>query len=180
MSIAASSMSMTSISTSAVAYDVTALIAAGTDYSNRVGRRIRVFRAFFKGQLAGGQNNSVADDPYDTVRITLVVAKPGFTPTWGVNAPIDPRYNPASGLIRVLRDETRVINALGKDSVGYVPGATCFEFDVGVNLPIEYSASAASTPSNRCIYLVAVSDSVAVTHPGFTSTSSFGVQFIDD
>jgi len=54
MSIAASSMSMTSISTSAVAYDVTALIAAGTDYSNRVGRRIRVFRAFFKGQLAGG------------------------------------------------------------------------------------------------------------------------------
>jgi len=136
---AASAAGFTSVSTSTAVTDLLGAIAQGTDISNRIGRRVRVRRIFCHAQIVGGQTNSVADDPWNAFRLTVVLAKPGFAPTWGVNGPIDARYSPANGLIRVLHDETKLICSQAKDSVGYLQAALEYEFDMSCEIPIEWS-----------------------------------------
>jgi len=146
--IASSTMSTTSVSTTPSITNILASIGQGTDYTQRIGRRIRVKRIFFHGQVLGGQANSVADDPYNVFRISVVMAKPAFnTATWGVNTPIDPRYGPCDGLIRVLHDSTHVMQAPAKDSTGYIASAKEFEFDLPVEIPVEYATSSTAAPA---------------------------------
>jgi len=120
--VSASSMSMMTISTIASSYDLLQ-IAAGTDMTQRIGRRIRVHRILFSGVLVGAQNNSAADDPWDAVRLTIAKVRPGFTPGagWTCHFPLDPRIN--SGLLEVLSDQVVVVSTNGHDSVGYIQGA---------------------------------------------------------
>lgn len=154
-------------------------LTAGTDTSNRLGRRIRVKRIAFAGQALGGQTNSVADDPYDTLRIVVFRTLPGFTfASFNVNSFIDPRYQP--GLLEVLYDHTEVLNVYGKDSTGYVARAMQWEFNLPTDILIEYQSSGAAAPVNQQILAYAVSDSVAVVNPGFSAGSTFLLEFIDE
>ncbi len=120
----------------------------------------------------------MADDPYNAVRFTLVVARVGFSGTgFTVNYPLDNRVN--TGLIKVLYDKTCVIRPYAKDATGYIPSAEEFEMDISCSVPIEYSSAAASTPVTQSIFLVVVSDSVAVVNPGFASASTLSMEFSD-
>jgi len=157
-------------------------IAGGSDcFSQRIGRRIRVTKVRFRGQLLGAQTNSIADDPYNTVRVTLIRCVPGtvFT-SYTVSNAIDLRFSTSAGLLEVLYDRTVVLNVNAKDSTGYVAAAKEWEFIVDCNIVIDYGSAAAAAPINQELVLYAVSDSGAIANPGFSSASTYAVEYVDD
>jgi len=170
----------TSVGLTVLNHPLASVIQQGTEpFRNRLGRRIMVRRIFWHGQLLGAQTNSVADDPYNTVRLMLVRVAPGTTaPAMTVNNSLDPRVT-ASGLLEVLYDHTRVISVNAKDSTGYIANAQEWEFEVSCNILLEYSAAGAVAPFNQDLRLWAVSDSSAVVNPGFSSTSQFTIEYLD-
>lgn len=170
-----------SIGLSAVRIPLTSAIACGTDmFSARIGRKIRVKRVFFRGVLLGAQTNSVADDPYNTVRIVVFRGTPAttMTGTLTVTNPIDRRFYP--GVLDLMYDCTRTLNVNAKDSTGYVAVAADWEFSIPCDIPIEYGSAAASAPINQEIVMQMVSDSAAVVNPGFSAASAYGVEYVDD
>lgn len=171
----------TSIGLSAVRLPMTSNIACGTDmYQQRIGRKIRIKRIFFRGQFLGAQTNSVADDPYNTMRVVLFRGLPATTLTGSltVNNAIDRRFFP--GLLEVLYDRTVTLNVHAKDSTGYIAVAKDWEFALDCDIPIEYGSAAAAAPVNQEIVLQMVSDSAAVVNPGFSASSTYGLIYIDD
>ncbi len=146
-----------------------AALGAGTDYYNRIGRRVVVDFVDVIGTLVGGQANSVADDPYNTIQIALVRAVPTFAPStdWSVTTPIGPQQVP--GVIKVLWYWRGVICANAKDSTGYVAKAHKIAVRIPVHLPYEWTSASDTAASNEGLFLVMCSDSVAVANPGFNS-----------
>lgn len=178
----ASTVSAASVGASPVRTALTSGIAAGADmFGNRIGRRIRVKRVAFRSQLLGAQTNSVADDPYNTVRLTVVRCLPGTTFTsYTVNNALDLRFSTSAGLLEVLYDRTVVINTRAKDSTGYVACAKEWEVNIPCDITVEYGGTAAGAPINQEIIMYMVSDSGAIVNPGFSSTSTFLVEYVDD
>lgn len=144
-------------------------LGTGTDYYQRVGRRVTIHYVDLFGTLVGGQTNSVADDPYNTVKIAVVLAVPTFAPSteWSVAAPIGPQQVP--GIRQVLWSGTVVINTNAKDSTGYIANGKLFMKRIVVNKTFEYTGSTDSVSSSDGLFVVACSDSVAVANPGFNS-----------
>lgn len=174
-------LAATSIGTSVSRFALTSSIAGGADISQRVGRRIRVKRVAWRGQLLGGQTNSVADDPYNAVRMTLVRCLPGATFTsYTVSNAIDPRFSISAGLLEVLYDRTVVISTPAKDSTGYIPAALEWEFSVACDVTIEYGSAAAAAPINQELVIHMTSDSSAVVNPGFANTGTILVEYLDE
>lgn len=168
----------TSVSTAGSYVALTSNIAAGADVNNRIGRRIRIHRIGFQGTLIGGQTNSVADDPYNSFRIVIIVCTPGLASLGlSVNSFFDPRYQ--SGVFQVLYDKTVLLRASAKDSTGYIPAAKQVVFNLGTSLPLEYASSGSVAPVGRELRAYAVSDSTAVNHPGFSTDSTFVIEFSD-
>lgn len=157
-----------SIGTASV-YRNLAVLGAGTDYYGRIGRHVKLEYVDVYGTLVGGQNNSVADDPYNTIKLALVLATPAFAPTseWLTTTPIGPQQVP--GVIKVLWTETFVINTNAKDSTGYIANAKKIKRRIPVHQALEFPSSSDVAASNYGVFLVAVSDSTAVTNPGFSS-----------
>lgn len=171
--------SWTSIGASALTQALGGPIASGTDTNTRLGRRIVVKRLGFAGQLLGAQTNSVADDPYNSVRLIIWRALPNFTPTSvSVNSFLDLRYQP--GALEILYDKTFVLNVNAKDSVGYVACAKQVYINLALDVPLEFTGSGSSNPQNQMLFATAVSDSAAVVNPGFVTGSSFLLEFVDD
>lgn len=172
----------TSIGSSVSRFPLLSNIAQGADIvSQRLGRRIRVKRIRFRGQLLGAQTNSVADDPYNTVRVTVVRCLPGTTFTsYTVNNALDPRFSISAGLLEVLYDRTMVICTPAKDSTGYIAAASMWEFDIKCDIMCEYGSTAAAAPINQEVVIMMTSDSVAVVNPGFAASSTTVVEYIDD
>lgn len=172
----------TSIGSSVTRFPLTSTIAQGSDiFSQRLGRRIIVKRVTFRGQLLGAQTNSVADDPYNSVRVTLVRCVPAATfSSYTINNAIDRRFSSSAGLLEVLYDRTVVVDVYGKDSTGYIAKAMEYEFDVHCHVPIEYGATAAGTPIDQELVVYMTSDSAAVVNPGFASTSTMVVEYVDE
>lgn len=157
-----------SVSTSN-SYRNLAVIGAGTEYYQRVGRRAFIHNVRLQGALVQGATNSVADDPYNTFKLALVLAAPSFAPTtdWAVTTPMGPQQVP--GVIKVLWTCTYVVTAKAKDSTGYIPGVQLISEDIPVNTEFQWSSAADVAASNTGLFLVAVSDSTAVPHPGFVN-----------
>jgi hypothetical protein len=174
-----SDLAMTSVGLSNITYDLGAQLAAGVDVQNRLGRRCVVKRINFRGEVIGAQTNSVADDPWNTFRVIVAVIRSGSTPFtagFSVNSQIDARYQ--SGIKMVLLDKAVVVQSPAKDSTGYIQAGKILEFDLrGLNIPFEYTTSAAGASSDYTIVINAVSDSAAVVNPGLSSNSSIGVYF---
>lgn len=169
----------TSVSTAGSFVPLVSNIAAGVDSNARIGRRIRVFRVGFQGTALGGQTNSVADDPYNAMRIVIITCVPGFTWAGGLNVNqfIDPRYH--AGLFDVLHDQTFTLRTNAKDSTGYIPAAKTVRINISCNTCLEYNSTSAAAPVGREIRAYCVSDSSAVSHPGFSTDSSFVLEFLD-
>ncbi len=178
--VAANTMGLTSVGLSGVTYAPCNVIGSGVDYNARIGRRIRVKRIAFMGVLLGGQTNSVADDPYNVMRVIVWTARPDYAPTLAVNAVLDPRFPTNLGLYRVLYDKQRVIGTQAKDSTGYIPAAEEWEFSIDCDIPLEYTVSTAASPTNQNIFVSVVSDSAAVVNPGFAANSALLLEYIDD
>jgi len=53
------------------------------------------------------------------------------------------------------------------------------ELDVKCAVPIEYTAAGASVPVVHSLYLVVVSDSTAVVHPGLSSNGVCTIEYSD-
>jgi hypothetical protein len=174
----ANTMAMTSIGAAATLYSLPSLIGQGSDiFLQRIGRKIHVRRMRFSGVLLGAQVNGVADDPYNVVRVSLVVAEPAFAAAVTLYDPWDPRVQ--SGFRRCLFDQRIVIQAPAKDSTGYIAAAVPFEFDVPMDIILEYVATAAASPRVVTIFLSVVSDSTAIANPGFTSGSYLIMDYTD-
>lgn len=178
----ASSNPGASVSTSVTRVALLSGIAQGSDmFGQRLGRRIRIKRVTFRGQLLGGQTNSVADDPFNSFRVTLarVVPATAFT-SYTVNNALDRRFSTSAGLLEVLYDKTVVISTRAKDSTGYIPAAQEYEFDISCDVPVEYGATGASVPINQELVLFMCSDSTAVVHPGFSTNTVWVIEYVDD
>lgn len=158
-----------SVSTTSTALDLTNLITAGTGNLERIGRSIFVKGVFVEGSLHGGQSNLVTDDNHNTVRIVMVRGTPATTAA--MVSTLSLSYGPIngeniSGVKQVLMDRSVELPSPGPDSTGYMPALKHVRFYVPVNKFITYFSSG---PSDESIVLAAVSDSTAVSHPGFTS-----------
>ncbi len=181
-SVSAATMGMTSVGSTSVWYNFPALIAAGTDFASRIGRLITVTRVFMHGTLLGAQTNSVADDAYNVVRISVVSGEPALATASpnhpGLHGPWDPRVQ--VGLRTVLYDRQYVISTPAKDSTGYIAAARPLEFDLRMSKVLEYIGSSAASPRNETLFLTVISDSVAVVNPGISSDSTLTFQWLDD
>lgn len=168
-----------SVSTAGSFVPLVSNIAAGVDSNARIGRRIRVFRVAFQGTALGGQTNSVADDPYNVMRIVIISCVPGFTWSSGitVNSWLDPRYH--AGLFEVLHDQNILLRTSAKDSTGYIPAAKIVQINISCNTTLEYNSTSAAAPVGRELRAYCVSDSMAIAHPGFSADSSFVLEFFD-
>lgn len=157
-------------------------IPVGADhFSQRVGRKIRVKRIVFRGLMLGGQTNSVADDPFDTMRVVVVRCLPSTTSlSLSTHNMLDPRFSTNAGLLDVLYDRTVVIRVNAKDSTGYIPSAKYWQFSLDCDIPVCYGGTAAAAPVDQTIALFAVSDSAAVVNPGFSTDSVYCVEYTDD
>lgn len=156
-----------SIGSGLVTRDLSAL-AQGTEYFQRFGRRVIIDHVDIMGTLVGGQTNSVADDAYNTVCMALVTAAPGTAPSgWSAGLPIGPQIT--TGVKKVLWAKRFVINTNAKDSTGYIPNAMIVKERIPVHEPFEYVASGDVVATNQSLYLIAISDSVAVVNPGFNT-----------
>lgn len=173
---------LASIGSGIVRNPITSLIAQGSDiFRQRLGRSLRVKRIMWRSQLLGGQTNSVADDAYNTVRLTVVRCLPGATMTsYTVCNVLDTRLSTSAGLLEVLYDRTRVIRATAKDSTGYIAAAEEWEFDIKCDIQLDYGSTAAAAPINQEIVMFAISDSVAVVNPGFANVSTYAIEYVDD
>lgn len=180
-SVSAATMGMTSIGSAPIWYNFPSLIATGTDFASRIGRLITVKRVFMSGLILGAQTNSVSDDAYNAVRISIVSGEPALATASpahpGLHGPWDPRVQ--VGLKRVIFDQLFVVTTPAKDSTGYIAAAAPFQIDLRHPITLEYIGSSAASPRNETLYLVVVSDSVAVVNPGFSSDSTLTFQWLD-
>lgn len=156
-----------SIGSSTIYFNFTPL-SQGTEMTQRVGRHVFARYIDILGTLTGGQNNTVGDDVYNTINMAVCIVSPGFSDSsWSVNGPIGPEQIP--GVQKVLWLERRVINAPARDLVGYVAHSVSVSVRVPLNVVLSYTASGEVAAANVGLAILMCSDSVAVSHPGFTS-----------
>lgn len=133
-----------------------------------------------RGLWLGGQSNSVTDDAYNQTRTTICVGATGFTSTsHGVYELMDTRVATYQGLIKVIFDRSCLLRVSAKDSTGYIPAAEVFEHVIPVNEVFEFGGSGSAAPYKQSLFLLLVSDSVGVSHPGFEDASRFVVEYVD-
>lgn len=160
-----------SVSTSVAYIDLCALIGAGTDYYNRVGRQITQQHLSVSGTLVGGQSNLATDDPYNVFRMTVVKGNVGMTfGTWGLTQVLS--ADTILGLDRVLYDRCITLSSPGRDSTGYMRAVQ--RVDISVRLPdvvTHFTTAAAGSQNGETCYLVMISDSSVVSNPGFVDGS---------
>lgn len=170
-----------SVSTTGALYDMCSNIAEGAEINQRIGRSIKLRSLDVYGTLIGGQINLVTDDRYNTVRITVFTGQPGLLPAsinWNLNAIADPRT--CNGVERVLYDEVVTLRSFSRDSTGYMPAQKGVRFCVPLKGRRQlFSGLASGSQSCSTVYLYMVSDSAAITNPGFVSGVA-SISWIDD
>lgn len=160
-----------SVSTSVTYIDLAALVGAGTDYYNRVGRQITQQNLSVSGTLVGGQSNLATDDPYNVLRITVVKGNVGMTfGTWGLTQVLS--ADTILGLDRVLSDRFITLQSPGRDSTGYMRAVKRVEFNVRLpDVVTHFTTAAAGSQNGETCYLVMISDSTVMSNPGFVDGS---------
>jgi len=159
-----------SVGTGAVVKSLGGLTTQGTDYTQRIGRSIQLDSIRLSGMLSGGQVNSVADDSFNTFRITIVTAITGSTTGYTVSSVLDERT--VGGLQEILYDKTFSLMVPGRDSVGYLPALKMWNLVLPLHgMKIEYSNAMSNVQTND-VFIWMVSDSSGVPNPGFVNGSA--------
>lgn len=167
-----------SVGSTWVESDLLSTLAQGDDIGQRNGRRIFVRGLEIRGVIAGAQSNIATDDAYNNMRI--VVAR--YTGTAGSLAPLGssgggvtlaspviPGYG--QNCLQVLYDKTHVLQAPGRDSVGYVATAKAISIKLRLNVLCTFQGTGAVT-NNDHIVVSCISDSVLAPNPGWTYYSA--------
>lgn len=171
-------VAFSSVSTAVSYIDLTALMGAGTDYFNRVGRQVTLRNLSVSGTLVGGQSNLATDDPYNVMRISVVKGNVGMSfGVWGLTQVLS--ADTVIGLDRVLMDRFITLESPGRNSVGYMPAIKRVEFNVPLASTVtHFTTAAAGSQNGETCYLVMISDSTVVSNPGFVD-GSWVVRFDD-
>jgi hypothetical protein len=154
-------------------------IAGGSDWDERVGRQVSTIGFRLSGCLVGGQIGAITDDTNDTVRLSLLLCTVGNQPTvanYSVSSILNDRA--IVGLKRVLYDRTFSLNTPGVDATGYLPALTDVSIQIPCRVHLAYYGSAVNTESDVALYLMCVSNSAAVTNPGFIN-GSYVLTYLD-
>jgi len=170
-----------SLTSSVTAGDFAANISQGPSFlSQRIGNIIEPVRFLLDGTLRSGDTNTLTDDAYNTVRISVVWAVPGTSfATYSIGSILGPRECP--GLLGVIFDKKIDLVSSGRDTVGYVPAVKSVRFNVKVNRNnfIVFSGTGANSDTSATIYLLEVSDSYFPNHPGWVGGSAM-LQYVDN
>lgn len=151
--------------------DLTA-ISQGTGVSNRIGHQVKTKAFYIRGTLVGGQSNLATDDNRNTFRIVLAlwdstVATPLASNGADLSSYIARQSTVGRGLIKKYMDKVIELPTQGRDSTGYLPAIRQIRKFIKCPAFIRYYGSVAGN-DNRKLILSMISDSGAVSHPGFT------------
>jgi len=164
--ISLSSAPFNSVSSAGAGADFNA--SQGTDWSQRIGRRVKVTKLSITGALHGGQSNLATDDSLNVVRISVVVGVQGTAySTYTVSSQLRPELQ--EGLVRVLYDNRFPLPVSARDSVGYIPSLRYLNIDVTVDHTVLFNGTGAGDVSSTTVTLLMISDSLLPTNPGFVS-----------
>lgn len=160
-----------SIGNTWVEQDMTA-IAQGAGIAQRNGHEVKITGFNLRGTLVGGQSNLATDDNRNTVRIILATwdassAGPLAANGATIDSYISKNTTVSRGLIKKHIDKIIELPTAGRDSTGYLPAIKLVKFFKKLRTFIRYYGSA-STNDNKKLILSMISDSAAVSNPGFT------------
>jgi hypothetical protein len=165
-----------SVSTTSIPVELTTSIDEGDDFSNRDGRKIFFDSLLLQGTLVGGQSNVVTDDAYNLFRIIVYEnAGTAAPPAIGVTAFLTPEITASMG--KIFYDGLVMLHTPGLNSTGYIPAVKLVSVTIPIKKYIRY-ATTTGIGSPNGIYLVMVSDSSAVSHPGFVA-GTYVIKFQD-
>jgi len=149
----------------------------GTSGGDRIGRRIKIKSIQIKGVLTGGQDELLTDDSYNVVRLVLATFNypSGTTPlaTYAatIDQPLIKNINLAA-LRRVYFDKYIPLSCTSTEKGGgdgYTPMPKLVKYYKKFNnLYVTFGDDTVASPDKR-LFLSAISDSAAVTHPGFVN-----------
>lgn len=161
-----------SVGSAWVEYEVTN-IPQGSVISQRTGNQIRLRGYYVGGTIVGGQSNLASDDNRNTLRIVIALwdssnATPLTTNGADLNSLIAKETSAGKGLVKKYVDTIIELRSPGRDSTGYLPAMRYFKKFLKLhNTLIRYSG-AGSTTAQRKLIISMVSDSLVISHPGFT------------
>jgi hypothetical protein len=149
-------------------HDPCATIIQGLECTDRIGRSIYLRSISLYGTLVGGQSNSVADDSYNTLRMSVVACTDGATLA-GYTLQSIQSPEVITGLEHTYMDKFVALSTPGRDSVGYLPAVRRITWTCPINRVIRYRGAAANTVNGTTVRVAMISDSVAAPSPGFVS-----------
>lgn len=151
-------------------------VSQGIGKGGRIGNKIRVKSVEINGVIAQGSNELITDDAWNVMRIILGLYNGVNTPLTSANLSINDvmrtDYSSAKGTLRQkYLDKYVPLNVVSTEQGagdGYTPQVKLFKYYKRFKRPIliEYADDAVTYP-NKALVLSMISDSVAVTHPGF-------------
>lgn len=146
----------------------------GVNFSERIGRKIRISGYEVRGVLTEGSVDGIADDLYNNVRIVIGLYNAGSqTPlgdaTTSINAPIEPMLNTRGRLIKKYHDKYLALETTGAGQTGYCPSMKNLSIKKFFKKPIvvEYGTDT-NVYGDKMLIMSMISDSVGVPNPGFT------------
>lgn len=155
-------------------------LSQGSGKTSRIGTVIHVKSLEIRGVVTGGMQAAVGDDPWNVLRIVLGkynspdVNNPLTTAGVGMESICRADWLNAGGrLVKKYMDKYVVLDTIGGNNAatGYIPKQRIFKyykkFKPG-DLTIKWNADAGDSTSQTKLILSMISDSAAVTHPGFT------------
>jgi len=171
--------SFSSVGATWIIKDCTTL-AGGTDITERLGRKVRFSGLGIQGLLVGGQSNAVSDDPYNAFRLIAFIGKPGLvTADWAAFTINSHLVAGQHGVKVIMVDRLINLRVYGADSTGYIPATAKVDIKTRFSRLGLYDQDASDeVTAGDAIYIACISDSAAVSNPGFTS-GHFYVTFED-
>lgn len=147
----------------------------GTGISNRVGNEYRIKSIEINGVIAEGSSEVVTDDPWNVMRIVIGLWDgDNAAPLSGLNMNdvIRKTISP-QGLMKKYYDKyipLQVVSTEKGEGDGYVPTLRKFKYFKLFKKPIviKFGGSTATT-ANKQLVVSMISDSLAISHPGFVA-----------
>lgn len=154
-------------------------LAQGAAKEQRIGNKIRIKSLEVKGVISAGANELVTDDAFNVIRVIIALydgatLTPLSTAGRGMNDPLRVDYLSANGrLKKKFLDKYITLEVTGTEQGagdGYTPQLKQFKYykNFGKGITVNWSSDASTYPSAN-LMMACLSDSLAVTNPGFVA-----------
>jgi len=167
--------------------DVLSQIICGTDWTQRIGRKIQVTSLQFEGTLCGGCSPShIADDPYNTIRMVVYSSRipktgtslsPLFSASQTINSLITYGQVPT---IHKYKDQLIILNNKEFAPGECGPQVRKVKWFLKFKKPfiVTYTHNTAVDYNQSQLFVSMISDSAVVPNPGFVN-GRMTVRFTD-